>query len=382
MLKIVPVEGYRAMGQFINVPWPIYATDPNWVPPLKFERRIHFSRHNPYFKHAKWRAWLAYRGHRAVGRISAQIDQLRIDKYNDRTGHFGMLEAEDCHEVFSALFETAETWLRSNDVQTIQGPFNFSINDECGLLVEGFDSPPSVMMGHARPYYATHVEYNGYKKIKDVVAYRMHPDFTITTTMEKIIQRSTRVRKGQFKLRPLRRDQIFDEIEILRDIFNDAWQDNWGFVPFTVAEFKDLGTMLKSLVNKDFIKIGEIDGDPVSFIVCLPNINESIADLNGRLFPLGWLTLLWRLKVSHPKSVRVALMGIRKPYQGGLTGSGISLAMINSIKQPVIRQGATEVEMGWILEENKSMRNIIEAIGGKVVKRYRVYEKSISTGLT
>ena len=377
MLKIIPVEGYRAMGRFIDVPWPIYSADPHWVPPLRLERRIHFSRHNPYFEHAEWQAWVAYRGQRAVGRISAQIDQLRLEQYNDRTGAFGMLEAEDSSEVFTALFATAEAWLRSKGMQTIQGPFNLSINDECGLLVEGFDSPPSVMMGHAPPYYATHVERSGYAKVKDVVAYRMHPDFPMTPKMEKIVQRSTRARKGQFKLRLLQRDKILDEFELLRDIFNDAWRDNWGFVPFTAAEFKDVGTMLKSLVNKDFIKIGEIDGEPVSFIVCLPNINESIADLNGRLFPFGWVNLLWRLKVSHPKSVRVALMGIRKPYQRGLTGSGISLAMIESIRRLLLGHGATEVEMGWILEENKSMRNIIEGIGGVVAKRYRVYEKSL-----
>jgi hypothetical protein len=176
----------------------------------------------------------------------------------------------------------------------------------------------------------------------------------------------------------LRRDRLTEEFELLRDIFNDAWQDNWGFVPFTEAEFKDVGSLLKSLVDKDFIKIGEIDKVPVSFIVCLPNINESIDDLQGRLFPFGWLKLLWRLKVSHPKSARVALMGIRKQYQHGLTGSGISLTMIEAIKLPVLRRGVKEVEMGWILEDNKSMRSIIEGIGGVVAKRYRVYEKSLA----
>jgi hypothetical protein len=379
LLKIIPVVDYRAMGRFIHVPWSIYAADPHWVPPLKLERRLHFSRHNPYFDHAEWRAWVAFRGRQAVGRISAQVDQLRLERYNDRTGGFGMLEAQDDGEIFAALFDTAETWLRDKGMQTIQGPFNLSINDECGLLVEGFDLPPSVMMGHARPYYANQIENCGYAKAKDIVAYRMHPDFPMTATMEKIVARSIRARKGQFTLRSLQRDRFDDEIELLRDIFNDAWQDNWGFVPFTKAEFKEIGTMLKSLVDKDFIKIGEIDGKPVSFIVCLPNINESIIDLNGRLFPFGWIKLLWRVKVSHPKSVRVALMGVLKDYQRGLTGSGISLAMIKSIKQPVLRHGATEVEMGWILEDNKSMRNIIEGIGGVVAKRYRVYEKSLTT---
>lgn len=378
MLKIIPVDGYRAMGRFIQLPWSIYAADPHWVPPLKLERRLHLSRQNPYFEHAEWCAWVAYQGQRPVGRISAQIDQLRLERYNDQTGGFGMLEAEDDAEIFAGLFETAEAWLRTKGMQRIEGPFNISINDECGLLVEGFELPPSIMMGHARPYYAEHVENCGYVKAKDVVAYRMHPDFVMTPTMEKIVARSTRVRKGQFTLRSLQRDRFVDEIELLRDIFNDAWQDNWGFVPFTEAEFKDVGTLLKSVVDSDYIKIGEIDGTPVSFIVGLPNINESIIDLNGRLFPFGWLKLLWRVKVSQPKSVRVALMGVRKNYQRGLTGSGISLAMIKAIKDAVLKRGATEVEMGWILEDNKSMRNIIEGIGGVVAKRYRVYEKSLA----
>lgn len=378
MLRIIPVDGYRAFGRFIRVPWPIYKADRNWVPPLKLERRLHFSRHNPYFEHADWRAWIAYRGKRPVGRISAQIDRLRLERYDDATGAFGMLEGEDDPELFAALFDVAESWLRSHGMRKVEGPFNLSINDECGLLVEGFDSPPSIMMGHARPYYANLVEACGYRKIKDTVAYRMHPDFPMTPTMTKIVERSTRARKGQFTLRSLKRAELAEEIELLRDIFNDAWRDNWGFLPFTQAEFKDVGALLKSLVDNGFIKIGEIDGEPVSFIVCLPNVNEAIADLNGSLFPLGWIKLLWRVKVSHPKSVRVALMGIRKDYQRGLTGSGVSLAMIESIRRPVLERGASEVEMGWILEDNKSMRSIIESIGGVVAKRYRVYEKPLT----
>jgi hypothetical protein len=373
------VHGYRAFGRFIRVPWSIYAEDPNWVPPLKLERRLHLSRHNPYFEHAEWCAWIAYRGKRAVGRISAQVDRLRLEQHADDTGVFGMLEAEQDPEVFAGLFATAESWLRDKGMRTVRGPFNLSINDECGLLVEGFDSPPSIMMGHARPYYADLVEACGYHKANETVAYRMHPDYPITPTMKKIIDRSVRARKGAFTLRSLNRDRLDDEFETLRDIFNDSWRENWEFVPFTEAEFKDVGSMLKYLVDDDFIKVGEIEGRPVSFIVCLPNVNEAISDLGGRLFPIGWIKLLWRLKVAHPKSVRVALMGIRKEYQRGLTGAGISLAMIDAIKRPVLNHDATEVEMGWILEDNKSMRNIIEGIGGVVAKRYRFYEKSLAT---
>ncbi|TDJ65323.1 MAG: N-acetyltransferase [Proteobacteria bacterium] len=377
MLTIIPVKGYCALGRFIHLPRSIYASDPNWIAPLMLERRLHLSRHNPYFEHAEWAAWLAYRGDRPVGRITAQVDRLRLERYNDQTGSFGMLEGERDPEIFAALFNAAESWLRKKGMCRVEGPFNLSINEECGLLVEGFDSPPTIFMGHAHPYYADFVDACGYKKVKDLVSYRMHPNITQTPTMKKIVERSTRVRHGAFTLRSLKRERLPEEFEILRGIFNDSWQDNWGFVPFTKAEFADVGSMLKYAVDKDFVKIGEIDGEPVSFIVCLPNINEAIRDLDGRLFPFGWLKLLWRIKVSHPKSARVALMGIRKVDQRGLTGTGISLAMIEAIKQRVLERGVTDVEMGWILEDNKSMRSIIEGIGGKIAKRYRIYAKSL-----
>jgi len=377
LLKFVPVRGYRAWGRFIQIPWSIYAGDPNWIPPLKLERRLHFSKHNPFFEHANWCAWIAYRDGQAVGRISAQIDQLRLDLKNDATGSFGMFEAIDDAEVIEGLLSTAEQWLVKQGMSCVEGPYNLSINDECGLLIEGFDTPPSVMMGHAPSYYSRHIEELGYRKANDIVSYRMHPNYSMTPVMNKIVARSARVRKGQFTLRSLRRENFDAEIELLRDIFNEAWSENWGFLPFTQAEFNEVGTILKSLVNEDYIKIGEIDGNPISFIVCLPNINEAIQDLNGRLFPLRWLKFLWRMKVSRPKTVRVALMGVRKDYQQGLTGSGISLSMIAAIKGSVLNDGVTEVEMGWILEQNKSMRNIIESIGGKVAKRYRIYTKNL-----
>ncbi len=378
MLRIERVEGYHDLGRFIHVPWSVYADDPCWVHPLKLERRLHFSRHNPFFQHADWAAWIAYRGNQPVGRISAQIDRLSLERHADNTGSFGLIEAEDKQSTFAQLFEVAEQWLSDNGMVRARGPFNLSINDECGLLVDGFDTAPSILMGHARSYYREHVEACGYNKAVDVFAYRMHPDFPMTATMTKIIDRSNRIRKGVFTLRSLRRHDINNEIEVLRDIFNEAWDQNWGFVPFTEAEFRELGTLLKSIVDVDYIKIGELNGQPISFIVCLPNVNEFLADLNGRLLPFGWLKLLTRLKMSNPKSVRVPLMGIRKEFQGGLTGSGISLAMIHGIKDAVLRHEATEVEMGWILEHNKSMRRIIEAIGGVVAKRYRMYEKVLT----
>ena len=236
-LRVVPVQDRHGLQYFIRVPWSIYVDDPAWVPPLVFERRQHLSSRNPFFEHAKYRYWIAYRGARPVGRISAQVDQLHIERYQDATGFFGMLEAEDDGETFGILMDAAETWLRNQGMRRVLGPFNLSINQECGLLVEGFDTPPAVMMGHARPYYATKVEESGYRKEKDLLAYHIHSDFQLTPAMRLVIERA----KRRVHLRPLRRSIFNEELRILQDIFEDAWSQNWGFVPFTRAEFKHMG---------------------------------------------------------------------------------------------------------------------------------------------
>ena len=366
------------MGRFIRMPWPIYAGDNNWIPPLLLERRVQFSTSNPFFKHADWRAWLAYRGSKLVGRISAQIDHMHLERYDDATGSFGLIESDDDPEIFSLLLRTAETWLREQGMRRVRGPFNLSINEECGLLVEGFDRPPSIMMGHARPYYGKRIEEQGYAGAKDLLAYVMAPDYTLSKTMRRIVTKATGVSAGRLRMRALQSKNLDQELEILHDIFNDAWAENWGFVPFTKEEFTALGTTLKVMVDDDFVQIAEVDGEPAAFIVALPNLNEVIRDLNGKLFPFGWAKLLWRLKVSYPKSARVALMGVRKRYQQSLLGTALSLSVIDAIKVPVVNRGMTEVEMSWILEENRSMCKIIEALGGVAYKRYRIYEKDLA----
>ena len=178
-LRILPVQSRKDLKRFIRVPWSIYAEDPCWIPPILFERKEHMSEKNPYFRHAKWQAWVAFRDNKPVGRISAQVDQLRLDRFQDDTGLFGFLEAIDDPEVFRLLLETACDWLSENGMKRVQGPFNFSINDECGLLVEGFDRPPSVMMGHAHPYYADRIDALGYNKAKDLLAYALNMDFAL-----------------------------------------------------------------------------------------------------------------------------------------------------------------------------------------------------------
>lgn len=367
------MEGRHALRRFIRVPWSIYADDPVWVPPLLIERRKHLSPRNPYFAHAQYCSWIACRGTRLVGRISAQVDELHIQRHQDATGFFGMLEAEDDAETFQALTDIAEEWLRSKGIRRILGPFNLSINQECGLLVEGFNTHPSIMMGHARPYYGSRIEEQGYRKEKDLLAYLVHTDFALPSFVQKLMERATQ----DVLVRPLRKSRFSEELEILQGIFEDAWSQNWGFIPFTRAEFKHLGQDIKLLVDEEFVQIAEVQGTAAAMIVVLPNINEVIRDLNGRLFPFGWLKLLWHLKLAHPKSARVPLIGVCRRYQDSLLGSALAFMIIDAVRAPAARRGIREVEMSWILEDNIAMRNIIESIGGTVYKRYRIYGKKL-----
>lgn len=371
-LRIIPVQDRRMLRRFIRLPWSIYAADPAWVPPLRLERRNHLSPRNPYFAHADWQAWLALRGDRAVGRISAQIDRLYREHHDESTGFFGLLEAEDDQETFAALFAAAEHWLQAQGMRRALGPFNLSVNDECGLLVEGFETSPMVMMGHARPYYGPRVEAQGYSKAKDLLAYLIDLDFALPEAIRR--WRMPR----DLRIRPLRRARLDQELELLREIFNDAWSQNWGFVPFTEAEFTRLGRDLARLVNDDYVQIAEVGGEPAAMMVGLPNLNEAIRDLNGRLAPFGWLKLLWRLKVRHPATGRIPLMGVRKRYQRSLLGAALAFLLMDAVRVAGRKRGVEQAELSWILEDNMPMRNILEAIGGRAYKRYRLYGKDLT----
>jgi hypothetical protein len=372
-LRVVKVAGRPALNDFIRLPWSLYTSDPMWVPPLLLERRMHLSPKNPYFEHAKFCSWVTYRDDKAVGRISAQIDQLHIDRYQDATGFFGMIEAEDDSRTFKILLDTAENWLRKQGMRRISGPFNLSINQELGLLVDGFDTPPAMMMGHARPYYADQIQNNGYQKEKDLLAYIVTTD----SELSKAVKTITAKVKNRIRIRDLRKSQFVEELKIIRDIFNDAWSKNWNFVPFTNAEFEHLGKDLKMLADEKFVKFAEVDGEPAAFMVLLPNINEVIRDLNGRLLPFGWAKLLWRLKVKYPKSARIPLMGVRCRYHDSLMGAALAFGVIAAAREPAIKRGLKEVELSWVLEDNKGMRGIIEFLGGRVYKTYRIYSKDL-----
>ncbi len=374
-LRVVPVTGQLDLDRFICVQNSVLESDPAWISPLLIERRMHLSpKHNPFFQHAHWQAWIAFRGEQAVGRICAQIDQLHLKQYADATGFFGMLDAENNQETFSALLAAAELWLRGQGMRQVRGPFNLSINEEIGLLVDGFDTPPVFMMGHARPYYDKLIKHNGYTKAKDVLAYIVNPDFDAPVLMRQLIAKSAR----QIKVRPINMKCFDTEIALLRDIFNDAWAENWGFVPFTVAEFAELGKNLRFLISPELIQIAEVDGEAAAFIVGLPNVNEAIRGLNGKLLPFGWLKLLWRLKVRHPATARVPLMGVRRKFQHTRLGPTLAFMVIDAVRIELHRQGARKIELSWILEDNDGMRHIIESIGGVAYKRYRIYERQLS----
>ncbi len=373
-LTIEAVNGRRRLEDFLRVPQALYRDDAQWVAPLAFERRGALSPKHPYFAHAEWQAWVAYSGTTPMARISAQIDRLHEQRYGERAGYFGMIEAPDSDDAFASLFATAEAWLRQRGAVRSVGPFNLGINQELGILVEGFDTPPYFMMPHSRPYYGRAIEAQGYHPAQDMLAYVMDPDFTPTPVMRGLLERIGR----RAQLRPLRRKHRDEDLEVLRDIFNDAWSENWGFVPFTREEFNAVGHEMLMLIPDEFINIAEVDGEPAAFIVLLPNLNEAIADLNGRLLPFGWAKLLWRLKVRYPKSGRVPLMGVRRRYHNTRLGPGLAFLVIDAIRRAAVGAGMREVEMSWILADNMGMRNIIENIGGRVSKRYRMYEKSLA----
>jgi GNAT superfamily N-acetyltransferase len=376
-LEILPVESKADLKRFIEFPWQIYRDDPVWISPLRMERREHLNpKKNPFFDHAEVQLFLARRSGEIVGRISAQIDALYLDRYNDATGHFGMLEAIDDPDVFGALIATAEAWLAARGMTRAVGPFNLSVNEESGLLVDGFDTPPAILMGHARGYYGERVEACGYAKIRDLVCYRYTKAMTMPPKVEAFVARAAPV-EG-LVVRHVNLRNFLEELTRILDVFNDAWTENWGYVPMSDSEIRHMAKSLKPIIRRETAVIAEIDGRPVAMAVTLPNVNEAIADLNGRLFPVGWLKLLWRLKVRHPKSVRMPLMGVRREFHGRPLGALLAFAVIKANRDGQESLGVEWSELSWILEDNTPMRNMIEQLGAEVYKTYRLYERALA----
>jgi len=373
---IRPVATKTDRKAFVDFAWEVYRDDPAWVPPLKSEvHGLLDPKANPWFGHAKAQLWLAERGGRIVGRISAQVDDLVIAHMGVGTGQWGMFEALD-GDAAAALIETAEDWLRTHGMTRALGPFSLSVWDEPGLEIEGHGEAPTVMMGHHRPEYAAWVEAAGYAKAKDLVTYALDIRDWSDPKIDRLI--ASGERNPRIRIRKVDKSRFADEAAIILNLLNDAWSDNWGFVPLTEAEIAFAAKKLKPIIYEELVRVAEVDGEAVAFMITLPDINELTADLNGRLFPFGWAKLLWRLRKPRTRRLRVPLMGVAKKLHGTRIASLLAFMMIEFTRRDAVsKYGATHGEFGWILEDNKGMLSIAQLPGAQINHRYRIYEKAL-----
>ncbi|MBX7146459.1 MAG: GNAT family N-acetyltransferase [Alphaproteobacteria bacterium] len=375
-MNIIPVVTQKHLKDFILLPNRLYKDDKGYIPPLMMERlEVLNPKKNPYFDHAEHQYFLAVDGNKIVGRISAQIDRLNKPYEGKKVGHFGFLDAEDNGDVFSALIKTAEEWLKKRDIKYITGPFNHSINEEAGLLIDGYDTPSVMMYPYNRAYTEKYLLNYGFTKAKDLYSYTYNVSHTKPIDAGNFLHRLDQ--NNRVKLRPYNPQNHGQELKTIVSIFNDAWSDNWGFVPFTEKEIDHIAKSMKPLIVKDLIWIAEFDQRPISMIVALPNINEAIYDLNGSLFPLGLLKLLWRLKIKGLKTARVLLFGLKKEYQKTPMASILVMMLLEELRKNGKKHGFESAELGWILEDNTPTRRLIEHVGGKVSKIFRIYGKDL-----
>ena len=380
-LVITPVTSKADRKAFVDLPWRLYAGDPNWVPPLKDEAySLITPGKNPFFGHAEAQYFLARRGDRVVGRVSAHLDHLALAQPAEQgmgpgTGNFGLFEAEDA-ETGAALIATAEGWLRAKGMTRVLGPISLSIWEEPGLLIEGFDHRPTVMMGHAKPEYRAMVEDAGYRPVKQLKTYELDITRPFPPLIQRIVQSGEK--NERIRIRKVDKSKFDSEAAIILSILNDAWGNNWGFVPITDEEVAHFGKQLKPIVFNDLIMIAELEGEPVAFMMTLPDLNEAIAPLNGSLFPFGWAKLLWWLRKPKVRTMRVPLMGVVQRLQSSRMASQLAFMMIEYIRRSATAHyGATRGEIGWVLDDNQGMNAIADAIESKVNKVYQVYEKPL-----
>jgi hypothetical protein len=372
--RIQPVTDDAGMDQFIRLPYRLHQGDPNWIPPLLLERKESLSpKLNPFFDHADVRFFLAWQGERLVGRISAQVDRSALELHRNATGNFGLLAAENDPALVRALLGAAEEWLKGQGINHVIGPFNLSINEETGMLVEGRDTPPMLMMGHDREYLPGLVEQAGYGKAKDIFAYLYDIQKDMPRSVRALIDRPL---PAGLSVRMLDMKRYDADLRAITDVFNTAWTGNWGFVPLNEAEIAHMAKSLKPIINPRLVWIAELNGDPVAFGVCLPNLNEAIFDLGGKLLPFGWAKLLWRLKVKGVKTARVPLMGVKRGLATGLAPV-LPFLIIDGMRREALKLGYRQIELSWILEDNMPMRRIIEALGTSRYKTYRLFGKDL-----
>ena len=377
-LKVTPVVSKREWNDFISLPWNIYLKDSNWVPPLKIEVRDMLDvNKNPFFRHAKMHPLLAYSDNKCVGRIVWIIDDNHNKFHSEQTAFFGFFESIDDQNVANALFEEVAKWALSKGMNTIRGPMSPSTNHECGLLVEGYDDSPAVMMPYNPLYYAKLFESWGLVKAKDLFAYKISRGAKFS---EKLLAQAEKLKQSSVvKFRSVKMKDFGAEVDRILNIYNDAWEQNWGFVPMEELEFRHMAKDLKLILDPELLLIAEVRGEPVGFALALPDINQVKKKIkNGRLFPTGLIKLLWYLKGPARRRAidrcRILTLGIKKAYREFSIGPLLYAEYLN--RGPA--RGYKVGEASWILEDNKPMNRALEHMCGKRTKVYRIYDCSIN----
>ena len=367
-LEIVRVLTARQKKQFIQLPWKIYKDFPMWVPPLISERKRFLDPEiNPFFNKTDVDFYLVLSGHKEpLGRIAVINNRPYNEFHSEKTGFFGMFECAQNQEAANLLLDTAFDWCKSNGFSKLEGPMNLSTNHECGLLVEGFDSSPVLGITFNPPYYKNYFDDWGLRKSKDLVSLALD----ITHVPEYIEKASARISKrGRFIVRSLDMSKFESELQAVWDIYNSAWQRNWGFVPLTREEFLFIAEDLKRIIQPEVCLIAEVKGEPVGFSLAVPDINQSLQKMNGRLFPFGFMKFY--LNKSKIDVYRVMTLGIKKEFHN----RGIDVLLYYHLYKSFIKMKIRSCDLSWVLEDNESMLNPMLRLGALPYKRHRVYER-------
>ena len=372
-ISIVEHPPSGSIEDFMKVARELFKNDPNWVAPLKIMLKDQLSPKSPFFQHADVMLFTARKNGQLVGRISAQIDREHLKRYNDDLGFYGFLDTTNDPEVAKALLNTAKAWLKKRGMKKMRGPMNLSVNQEVGTLIEGFDTPPMVMMPHSLPYQDEVTLAAGMEKAKDLYAWR----WECNATMPK------RCWKAHAAMRELgvtfRSADISKEIPALVDIQDDAWKHNWAHVSMTPGEARQLQNELKLIIDPAIAIVCEVEGELAGMALAIPNLNEAIHDFGGKISPAKIAKLLWRLKVDRPKSARVAMLGIREGIRKQKKYMPLALALIAELNRRGYQRGYEWGELSWTLEDNGPVNAMIRTAGGKIYKKYRIYETSLES---
>ena len=368
---VKPVQSRRERREFLLLPWQLYRDDPHWIPPLLAnQKELLGYKHHPFYDDAEIQTLLAYRDGRACGRVAAIVNRGHNRRHQDRVGFFGFFECIDDQQVASALFDAARAWLAQRGLQQMRGPVNPSLNYECGLLVEGFDTPPFFMMTHNWPYYARLIEGYGFQKAQDLFAFWGHINMlgTLDKKLDFVVEEATQ--RFGVKIRPLDTSRFVEEVRMFLDIYNQSLQATWGFVPLSEGEIKHLAKGMRHLIVPELTSIGEVEGRPIGVVFALLDYNQRIKEINGRLFPFGFLKLL--SKRRELRRARVVSANVVPEYQRW----GIGLVVLRGIVPSILEWGVQEVEFSWVLESNHLSRRTLERGGAKASKLYRLYDYS------